>query len=418
MSSMYTQKRSAQYRGPSTSDDYNKRVEENYKDLAVLMNKARIADVELDELFRRLVKENLSFGRVVYDLEARIKALEEEHNRFSFYSPHQIDNDIFDGTPFEIPQEDRCSYDVQHGLLTLPHITSSSMSKLFHTNTEGREVIPSSLEMRVIGNDVTADGPSAYIDSSEPQYSLFRKPGLIWERNVVVEKRNQNGAEMTLYVKAPTDLFTTANSNNILIHPFPYFGTTIREISYTMRPDPVLRETDGYEPFNNMGHYTGEDAAKGWVIPGGWSGSDEGDDAALNTGPRSYHFSPKPITAFKIRLHQDNYYQESGKYIYSYGLSQLDLRYNKYLKEGKTMIRIDAPVNSTISEVHDVQPEIWNVHPAELSNVFEYRVLWKNVSGDYSIIPIPNSESVWIEVTLRNTDSWTPALSGLIVDYS
>ena len=419
MSGPYTQKRHAQYRGPSNSDDYNKRVEENYKDLVVLMNKARVSDVEIDELYRRMVKDNLAISKVVKELEERIAALEWEDRKITFFSADKIDTARFDDTPFEVQQEDRCTLDEQHGLLTLPQVTSSSLSKLFYTNTEGKEMIPSTLEMRVEGQSGTADSGSAFIDTSEPQYALYRRPGLIWERNVVVDSPNVDGAELVLYVKAPTDLFTTANSNNIIVHAFPYFGTTIKDISYTLRPDPVLRETDGYTTFNSAGHYMGEEPAKDWVVPGGWTGGNEGQDAVTDAAPKSFHFPSMPITAFRITLHQDNYYQEAGKYIYTYGLSRLDLRYNKYLREGTAMIRVDAPEGETISNVLDVQPQIWNVHPAELSNVFEYRTLWETFpdSGIFETDPIANSESVWIEVTLRNTDSWSPALSGLIVDF-
>lgn len=419
MTKPYTKRRAAQYRGPSTSDDYNKRIEENYQDLVVLINNARIADVELDELYRRMVKDNLSLARMLNDLESRMATIEADANRFTFYSGEQVDSAYLDEESIDI-----CSYDLQHGVLTLPEVTASSLSKLLYTDTEGREVAPPSLEMRVVPNVLTADNPtnsSTFIDSSAPQYALYRKPGLIWERNVVVHSPHPDGAELQLYVKVPTDLSTTANSNNLVIHPFPHFGTTIREIAYSVTPDPLLQDSDGYEPLNPAGHYAGEEAAKGWVVPGGWTGANEGDDAAVNTGPRVYNFPPKPITALRITLHQDTYYQEAGKYIYSYGLAHLDLRYNKYLREGTALIRFDAPPGG-FQDIVDVQPEIWNVHPAELSNVFSYRVIWPANPSDpqpdlESEVPLPNSERVWIEVTLKSTDSWTPALSGLIVDY-
>lgn len=418
MSTPYTKRRAAQYRGPSTSDDYNLRIEENYRDLMVLLNKSRIADVELDELYRRMVKENYSLSRMIALLEERISTLEAGENRFVFYSDSQIVDDNFNGTPQEIIQDERNTYDTRHGVLTLPHITSSSASKLFYTDVTGREVVPPSIEMRVVGTPGTAE-EGAYLDTSEPEYALYRKPGLIWERNVVVDSPHIDGAELTLYVKIPTDMSTTPNSNSLVIHPFPSFGATVKEVSYSLRPDPLLRDDDGYVQFNSSQNYQGESEAVGWVVPGGWEGGSAGDDALTNTGPRVFHFSPKPITALRIKLHQPNYYEEAGKYIYTYGLSHLDLRFNKFGTEGKTMIRIDAPDGGTISSILDIQPQIWNVHPAELSNVFEYRVIWETFpdSGIYTETPQPNSEKVWIEVTLKNTKGWSPSLSGLIVDY-
>lgn len=417
----YTQKRAAQFRGPSTSDDFNKRIEENYNDLVVLYNRARLSEVELEELFRRMVKDHLSLVRVIDDLEERIVTLENNTRRFTFYSESQIDADRFNADPtFAIDSTQRLSFDTRHGIMTLPKIALSSLSKLFYTDTEGNEVVPSTLEMRVLGVSGTADTPLALIDTSSPEYALYRKPGLIWERNIITDESNPNGAELELYVKVPTDLFTTADANAIVIHPFPYFGCSVREISYTLNVDPLLQESDGYTPFNDSAYYAGEDDAKGWVIPGGWDGIYVGADAAVNSGPRTYYFSPKPITAIRIRLHQATYAREAGKFVYSYGLSHLDLRYDKFLSTGRTILRFDAPDGQTISSVDDVQPQIWNVSPAVLTDVFSYRAIWETApnSGVYTESPVANSQRVWIEVTLQNTDGWTPALSGLTIQTS
>jgi len=424
LDSPYTQRRPVQYRGPSTTDDYNKRIDENYKDLVVLFNRARLSEVELEELYRRMVKDQLSLTRMVEELESRIATLEDSSKRFVFHSTEQIDNDRFsEEEEFLIVEEDRLTLDQRHGILTLPKIDTSSLSKLFFVNSDGDEIVPSTLETQVVGTDGTADSATAIIDSSEPEYALYRKPGLIWERNVVVDNANADGAELTLYVKVPTDLFTNDKSNSIVIHPFPYFGTNVKEIAYTQHLTPSLTNDDGYIQFNTEGHYastTDAPRARGWVIPGGWTGAYEGQDTVVNAGPRAYYFSPRPITALRIKLHQDNYYRESGKFIYSYGLSQLDLRYDKFLSEGRALIRFDAPEDETISSINDVQPQIWNVSPAALSGVFEYRVVWETYpgSGEPTLSPQPNSSRVWIEVSLKNTQGWTPALSGLIVDYS
>src|SRR5688500_10216536 len=95
MDSPYTKYRPAQYRGPSTSDGYNERIEENYKDLVLLVNRARLSEVEKDELFRRIAKELIDITRVTLDLEERVTALEYAETMFSFYSESQIDTNRF-----------------------------------------------------------------------------------------------------------------------------------------------------------------------------------------------------------------------------------------------------------------------------------------------------------------------------------
>lgn len=411
----YTKHREAQFRGPTTSDDYNARIEENYRDLVVLVNRARISEVEADELKRRVSKELYALYREVSDLTERVEALEVDEAHFSFFSNTHVDVARFDAQPgYVIPEISRLSVDTKHGIATLPKVDTSSLSKFFFTNTDGLEVVPPSLEARAVGTASTADNTTALIDTSRPELALYRKPGLIWERNVVVDSPNVNGAEVTLYLRVPTELFTTEKSNAVVIHPFPAFGVTVREISYSINASPLLEDSDGYVSLNSGAYWEGDPDAVGWVTPGGWDG-DEAD-----VGPRIYYFPPKPITALKIRLHQDEHFVEAGNYIYTYGLAQLDLRYDKFLAEGKTILRFDAPDGETISDVDSVQPQIYNVPEALVDDVFEYRVIWETAfnSGFYTLDPVANSDRVWIEVTLKNTDGYTPALSGLVLEYS
>lgn len=411
----YTKHREAQFRGPTTSDDYNARIEENYRDLVVLINRARLSEVELDELYRRLAKELDSIGREIEDLTERVDALEEGETHFNFFSTTHVDVARFDAQPsYVIPAISRLTVDTRHGIATLPKIDTSSLSKFFFTNTEGLEVVPPSLETRAVGTASTADNTTALIDTSRPELAMYHKPGLIWERNVIVDTPNVQGAEVTLYARVPTELFTTEKSNAIVLDPFPAFGVTVREVSYSTNATPLLEDSDGYVAINAGGYWEGDTDAVGWVAPGGWTG-DEAD-----AGPRIYHFPPKAITAIKIRLHQGEHFMESGNYIYTYGLAQLDLRYDKFLSEGKTILRFDAPDGETISDVTSVQPHIYNVPEALVDDVFEYRVIWEtaNNSGFYTLDNVSNSQKVWIEVTLKNTDGYTPALSGLSVEYN
>ena len=412
----YSQFRQLQYRGPSTSDDYNARVEEVYKDLVVLYNRARLSQANMDEGYSRLVKDQESLTRVLEDLESRIDALESEANVLSFFHDDQLDTDLFTGGPFAVSEVDRLYLEDRYGTVTLPKVEVSGLSKLAFVNDDGETTIPSTLETRVVGQTGTADQAGALIDTSEPELAIAHTTGRIWERNVVVGAPVGGGATVILYVKAPTDLFTTDKSNAIVLNPYPALGTDVLEIAYTTKVDASMVDSDGYTVLNANAWHASDPQAVGWIAPGGWSG-----DTALNAGPRIYYFDPKPITGMRIKLRQRNYYRDNGKYIYSYGLSNLDLRYDKFLSTGKGMFRFDAPTGRTISAVSSVQPQIWNVSEAEIPRIFSYRTIWETTfnSGVYTTTPVPSSKRVWIEVTLNATSGGgSPALSGLTLSYS
>lgn len=414
--SPYTQSRYVQYRGPSTSEDYNNRIDENYKDLVVLYNRTRLAEEVGKEYYRRFAKDNIELVKIIADLETRIAALEADQNKISFYSANQIDNTRFATTEFAISSAQALYFDNKYGIAILPKVVASSLSKLSFTNNDGERTVPASLRTNLAGNTASAEAASSVIDTSPVEYAISGPTGRIWERNVIAPSASGLGAIIDVYVGVPIDLFTNENSNYICIDPFPLMGTDIIGVYTTSTVSPSLTDDDGYTAINGSSYYAGQSQAIGWVAPGGWSG-----DAIINSAPKKFYFDPKQVTAFKIRLRRQDYYLEGGNYVYSYGASFLDLGFDKVLSTGKTILKFDAPSGQTISSVDSVLPQIYNVAESEIPSCFSYRVIWETSydSGSYTLTPVAASTRVWIEITLNQTaGGGTPSLSGLIVSYS
>jgi hypothetical protein len=117
-------------------------------------------------------------------------------------------------------------------------------------------------------------------------------------------------------------------------------------------------------------------------------------------------------------MRQKNYLIENNKYIYTYGLSDLDIRYDKFLPTGRMIFKFDAPEGQTISSITSVTPKIYNVSPSLLSQAFSHRVIY-NDGSIYTLDNPGSSNSVWIEVTLNQLpDGTAPVLSDLVVNYN
>lgn len=414
--SLKSNRESAQFYGPTTSDHYNERVDNVYLDLVYLYNKIGLADEESQRKFRRLIKDHFALAKTVEELEARLNALTNAVTTLDFYSRKFDDTARFDSTNFEVMPVSRCSYDLQHGLLTLPNVESASTSKVGFYDSLNNFIVPPSFEEIVIGSAGSADSTGAIIDTSDVYNSVLVDPGSIWERNVIVGSTHINGAILYLYVKLPTDTSTNINTNGLIIHPYPITGCDILSVAATRSTNVNLNDSDVYTPLNAYAYHENNTDAIGWIAPGGWSG-----DEMLDAGAKAFYFDPEPITALRIKLRQRNYFVEGGKYIYSYGLSKLDVRANKYTDTGKIILRFDAPNNGAISSIDNVIPHIWNVPEFATADVFDYRVIWETSynSGNYTLEPMPMSKRVWIEVSLFKTlGGGTPALSGLKVEYT
>jgi hypothetical protein len=292
------------------------------------------------------------------------------------------------------------------------------MSKIKFTNTDGTYTIPSSLETLVSPISTTADNSSAVVDTSQPVNAILAKAGKVWERNIITSSLNSaDGAQCYLYIKIPNDLSAVAETNAISFTPFPLKMVDILEIAYSTDVNIALGSVGSqWKVLNDTSIYFNAAGAAGNIAPGAWTG-----DEIISSGPKNFYFDPKPVTAFRIKLRQKNAFNESAKFVYSYGLSKLDIRYDKFLDSGKTIIRFDAPSGDTISTVKSLTPQMWNIPEYLVSSCFSYRVIWETSynSNTYTLSPVPFSKRVWIEVTLNKTpNSGTPSLSGLIMKYS
>jgi hypothetical protein len=239
---------------------------------------------------------------------------------------------------------------------------------------------------------------------------------------VVVDEPVINGALMYFYIKIPQNSINQ-KINTLMLSPYPSNSVDIISIEYTQNPNPILSDGDSWKPINEKSLYNNDPSAVGYVAPGGWVRSTV-SDAILSSGPLYFNFNvaqtdTKPVTALRIAMRQRNYIKENGKYIYTYGLSDLDVRVNKHMPTGKAFIKYMAPEDTLIFTVDSVTPKIYNVPLSLIDNIFTYRVIYPTSSGGYSLSPQGGSSNVWIEVSLSKTETGdVPIISDLIVNYS
>lgn len=415
---IYTQKKPIQYHGPISSTDFNERIEQNYADLVYLYNKYGVLDKKITEIIERIVKENMFLTSALRDLQDRIKNIETINtNQLSIHSKTQVDLSPFVSTSYAIAASSALEFNDYYNHLTLPAASGSSHSKIKFVNSVKGQVIPDFLETRIDPNLAGGDGNGALIDTTPVQYAFLNQPEKVWRRNVILNEPNPLGVSMYLYIKIPIGSIGSSLSNSISLAPFPASGVDIVKIEYTTVPSPTMTDKDGYTAINT-GLYDGEYDALGKVPPGGWSIS--GSDTVINSGPLKFYFADTAMTAVRILLRQRNYIKENNVYVYTYGLSDVDIRYDKFITSGKTFIRFDAPAENTINEILNVSPKVYNVSQSLLSSVFSYRVFYPN-GGSYSLNNPNTSDHVYIEVTLNMLeDKIPPVLSDLIieVDYN
>lgn len=411
---IYTQKKPIQYHGPISSSDYNERIEQNYADLVYLYNKYSVIDKKVSEIIERIVKENIFLTSAIADLTDRIRVIESINtNQLSIHSKSQIDLSPFVSTSYAISASQALVFNDYYNHITLPEVIGSSHSKIKYVNSLRGQVVPDFLETRIDPNIAGGDGNGALIDTTPVQNAFINQPDKVWRRNVILNEPNPLGVSMYLYIKIPTGAVGNPLANCVSMSPFPSNGIDIVKVEYTTAANPTMSDRDGYYSFN-PGYYDGEYDAVGKVAPGGWS--TVGSDTIVNSGPHKFYCAEKNITAVRVLLRQRNYVKENSSYIYTYGLSDIDVRYEKFVDTGKTFLRFDAPTGKTINEILNVSPKIYSVPQSLLNDVFSYRIFYP--SGSSYVLTNPNTSShVYIEVSLSMLENKIPpVLSDLIVE--
>jgi len=412
---IYTQKKPQQYHGPISSSDLNEKYEQNYADLVYLYNKFGVLDKKVVEIIERIIKENMYMSNAILDLFDRIRSLESQYtNQLSLYSSNQIDASPFVSTPYALSTSEALQFDSKFNQLKLPLVSGASHSKIKFINATKGQVIPDFLETRIDPNLPGGDGNGAVVDTTPATYAFLNQSDKVWRRNVILNSPNPLGVSMYFYVKIPGSSIGSTISNCITLLPYPLNGADIVKIEYTDKANPTLSDADNYQPLNSGSFYNGNYDAVGKVAPGGWSVT--GSDAVVNSGPLSFYFAEKSITAVRVLVRQKNYVVENNKYIYTYGISDFDVRYEKFLPVGRHFIKFDAPNGKTINEITNVSPKIYNVSQTLLSDVFSHRVFYKD-GLNYTLNNPGTSTQAYIEVTLNMLDDKNPPiLSDLIIE--
>lgn len=412
---IYTQKKPQQYHGPLSSADMNERYEQNYADLIYLYNKYGVLDKKITEIIERIIKENIFLSSAINDLFDRIRSIESQNtNQISLYSKSQIDVSSFVNTAYAVSSSEALEFDDYYNQLKLPVVSGSSHSKIKFINATKGQIIPDFLETRIDANQPGGDGDGALIDTTPVQYAFLNQPDKIWRRNVILNSPNPLGVSMYLYVKIPTSSIGSSISNSIKLSPFPFSGVDVVKVEYTTKVNPTLTDADSYTPLNSGGLYDGSYDAVGKVAPGGWA--TVGSDTIINSAPLCFYYPDTAVTAVRVLLRQRSHVIESGKYVYTYGLSDFDIRYDKFLPVGRTFVRFDAPTGKTINSITNVSPKIYNVSQSLLSDVFSHRIFYKN-GASYTLTNPGTATTVFVEVNLSMLDDKNPPiLSDLIIE--
>ncbi len=401
----------AKFRGPTSSEAFNRSEDDKYLELVELYRQSNLNLQNLTEAHQIILAENGSLHGYISMLEQRITSLSAQMDRIEAASPY---DPIFFKTGYtedmrtvypNLAQENgesglRCDIDAAYRHATVPLIQRLPKT---HTVNEknGQVVVPSELRINlgrtntkgeVVDNDVynAFNGQNESFWQRTVTYSLNDCPA---EEDVIVE------------IELPSHLVNNLNVNTIEINPHPERGVEIRNIEI---------------------HYN-----SAWQTIAGFN---QPDLSAVNSNryaPRKkWYFPNVPVQKVRITLVQKNAFDIAGKKVFALGAQEIGVALTQFEPAGGTVLipfEMDGIYNIESVDHVFLNRDTFGIdrsldHLME-GRVFDYEILREEADG--FLTPLRNNEwsgqyanKLWVRTKLYLYNGVNPCLHAVRLNYS
>lgn len=404
----------ARFRGPTSSQEYNRNEDDKYLELIELYKENNRTRVSLKETHQAILYENAALHDYVKMLEDRVKTLEDQLDslgRESFMNGRFFKTAFVQDMQTAYPREfqdqqvstPRCQIDLQHRYVSSPSI--HQIPKAHLTDDNGNVIVPSDLKVKV-GRSSTK---GTVVENDI--LNAFNGDNLsFWRRSVTYDSPADvpaSGEDVVLEIELPTKMVNNLNINTILLHPHPERGVQIQNIEV---------------------HYN-----NGWQAIKGFKQNEMTSIAADGHSPRRKWFFPSiPVQKVRITLIQKHPMNVGGKTVFTLGAQEIGVYLTMFEPSGGMIL---TPFDMEgIYNLESVEHVFLNrnafSYPQNMDhmldgNLFEYEIYVEE--ADQTLRPILNSEwssqmarRIWVKTHLYPDphNGVNPCLHGVRLHYT
>lgn len=303
----FTQPKTPQWRGNTSSEDMNTNFSSILYDLNSIFAEASQIVTNLNELESRIRHEVEAISTRVYAVSGIITSYEEATPGYKmffqdFYLPENV---VF---PANVVDQDKCVINDEFGVVTLP--VNSSFSKVYTINiNDGKAITAPDLGVSITQLDETG---YVKIEGTNETRAFDGSDSTVWERKV---RFNRDSTKSSVRCLLTVTLPSMSNPyvNKIHIKPYPEGSEDITNITYdtTVSQDIVLSS------FPTLGE--------------------------PNMPTKMYSFNNIMPTKLKFYLEQRSSRIEDDYKTFTYGAKEFGIEKVEYKTTGKFGIRFDLP---------------------------------------------------------------------------
>lgn len=398
-----SEKREAQFRGPSSSEDFNKWMDDNYYDLIQLFNFATEYGIEIPRNMEMLVVENITLQKKLNSLQSLIdnitKALTSENKvLYKSFASSVTFADSTDGINLK--------HDTDFGLLKIPHV-QEEISKIYLVDLNKQSFIPKTFQSKVYESvepidikEATIDLPDVASNDSNLLDMFDGDKSSFWLRKTIKDS-SVSDVYFCIELDLPINIINHTRANILTIDPTPLSSITLLDIYYRTVND--WQRLPSY-PTKEIG---------GQIQP-----------VEINDlGRMKFCFPTRDVVGVRIYCKQSNWFLENEMRNFYYGFRNIDVKYMAFrTKTSKIRVAFDIPDQEKMfTSILSVKP-IFSDGSIVGSDLFSVYKIHYNLAGQDREAnlgePLPAGvQRVYVEIGLMLSSQVSPLLSGLVMEY-
>lgn len=381
----------ARFRGPTSSEDFNQWIEDNYFDLVQLFNASRKNKSSIEENLSFLLKENLFMQGKIEKLEGLIETMQESIDSSkgilskSFYSIENV-------------SENNCKIDTRYGIAHLD-LDQIPISKVYLRDNFGKVFVPNSLNVSLYESYSPISNIRGKIElpiqEDKSIINAFNgSKDSYWIRNHYTTE-SIDEVYAIIDIDLPRNIINHTRVNTIYLDPAPEFSFSILDILYSSsdtweRLDTFPKMTDGETP-------------------------QEISDA----GKLAFVFPYKDILKLRLYIKQNKWTPEGNNRIFSYGFKSIEVFFTRFKEESSSFtVRFDIPDPSrSFSKILSVST-LPSKGGIKTNSGIETKLFLENGNTKNVNETLPSTtKTVYVEVSLFPVEGVTPTISQLNIEY-
>ena len=394
----FTQPKTPEWRGNTSSEDMNDNFSAILYDLNSIFAEASQIVTNLNELESRIRHEAEALSTRIYAVSGLITSYEQSASGYKmFYQDFYLPEDVV--YPEGMVDQDKCVVNDEFGVVTLP--VNSSFSRVYTINVNSGEVITAP-DLSVEITPLDEEG-SVKVEGTSATRAFDGSDNTVWERKVRFNRDSmKNRVRCLLTVTLPS--MSNPYVNRVHIKPYPEGSEDITAITYDTAVSQDI------------------------VLPSFPAGGER------NITSKLYSFNNIIPTKMKFYLQQRLSRQEDDYKTFVYGAKELGIEKVEYRSSGKIGLKFKLPEydNGLINQLTSLATYpaydnmTYKVNLYSSKDEFDADIpIWTSSNSPITKtnpfdMSIYGTDTLWVMIQINQTlgDTKSPLLKTVTVTYN